>query len=59
MRARRLVIACMGISPLMEGEEGDAIVSTDNGDRTEIGLPAVQVDYLRLLKATAPGSCWC
>ena len=45
-----IVIACMGLSPQMEGEEGDAIESTVNGDRTEIGLPAVQTDYLRLLK---------
>ena len=45
-----IVIACMGLSPQMEGEEGDAIESTVNGDRTEIGLPAVQADYLRLLK---------
>jgi beta-glucosidase len=45
-----VVIACMGLSPQMEGEEGDAIESPVNGDRTEIGLPAVQADYLRLLK---------
>ncbi len=45
-----IVIACMGLSPQMEGEEGDAIESTVNGDRTEVGLPAVQTDYLRLLK---------
>lgn len=46
-----VVIACMGISPQMEGEEGDAIESLVNGDRTEIGLPKVQADYLRELKA--------
>jgi beta-glucosidase len=45
-----VVIACMGLSPQMEGEEGDAIESPVNGDRIEIGLPAVQADYLRLLK---------
>jgi beta-glucosidase len=45
-----VVIACMGLSPQMEGEEGDAIESLVNGDRIEIGLPQVQVDYLRLLK---------
>jgi beta-glucosidase len=45
-----VVIACMGLSPQMEGEEGDAIESPVNGDRTEIGLPAVQADYLKLLK---------
>lgn len=46
-----VVIACMGLSPQMEGEEGDAIESPATGDRTEIGLPAVQADYLRELKA--------
>ena len=46
-----VVIACMGLSPQVEGEEGDAIESPVHGDRTEIGLPAVQVDYLRELKA--------
>ncbi len=45
-----VVIACMGLSPQMEGEEGDAIESPVDGDRIEIGLPAVQADYLRLLK---------
>jgi len=42
-----ITIACMGISPLLEGEEGDAILSADTGDRTEIGLPAAQVEYIR------------
>ncbi len=46
-----VVIACMGLSPQMEGEEGDAIESPVNGDRVDIGLPAVQADYLRLLKS--------
>ncbi len=46
-----VVIACMGLSPQVEGEEGDAIESPVNGDRVEIGLPAVQADYLRELKA--------
>jgi beta-glucosidase len=45
-----VVVACMGLSPQMEGEEGDAIEAPANGDRTEIGLPAVQAEYLRLLK---------
>jgi beta-glucosidase len=47
--ASDLVIACMGLSPLIEGEEGDAILSAENGDRADIGLPAPQVDYLKKL----------
>jgi beta-glucosidase len=42
-----LTIACMGIAPLMEGEEGEAIISDNTGDRNDIRLPAVQVEFLR------------
>ncbi|MBI1277600.1 MAG: glycoside hydrolase family 3 protein [Anaerolineaceae bacterium] len=44
-----VTIACMGLSPLLEGEEGDASMSEDQGDRKEITLPAVQTEYLRKL----------
>lgn len=47
-----LTIACMGLSPLLEGEEGDACMSEAGGDRTDIGLPAVQVEYLKRLART-------
>jgi beta-glucosidase len=47
--ASDLTIACMGISPQMEGEEGEAILAKDNGDRSDIGLPAAQVNYLKKL----------
>ena len=43
-----VTIAFMGISPLMEGEEGEAILS-DNGDRDQISLPKVQQEYLHKL----------
>ena len=46
-----LTIACMGLSPMMEGEEGDAMLATEAGDRTEIDLPAAQVAYLKKIKA--------
>jgi beta-glucosidase len=39
----------MGLSPLLEGEEGDAILSAENGDRSEIDLPPTQVAYLKQL----------
>jgi beta-glucosidase len=42
-----LTIACMGTSPLMEGEEGESILSGDTGDRTEIALPQVQKDFIK------------
>jgi beta-glucosidase len=46
-----VTVAVMGISPLMEGEEGDAIASASLGDRDDIGLPASQVAFLRTLKS--------
>jgi beta-glucosidase len=44
-----VTIACMGLSPLLEGEEGDASMSDAGGDRTQITLPPVQAEYLRKL----------
>jgi len=46
-----VTIACMGLSPLMEGEEGDAILSSERGDRKEISLPQPQIDYIKNLVA--------
>lgn len=46
-----LTIACMGLSPLLEGEEGDAMLSTDAGDRAEIGLPRAQIEFLKQIAA--------
>lgn len=42
-----VTIACMGLSPLLEGEEGDASLSEQNGDRVSLELPPVQVTYLK------------
>ncbi|MFP4068844.1 MAG: glycoside hydrolase family 3 N-terminal domain-containing protein [Opitutales bacterium] len=47
---RDYVILAMGITPLMEGEEGDAIQSADIGDRGSIELPQVQVDFVTALR---------
>jgi beta-glucosidase len=46
-----VVVAVMGISPLMEGEAGECIASPTGGDRREIGLPENQLDLLRKFKA--------
>jgi len=37
----------MGLSPLLEGEEGDALLSTQEGDREALTLPAPQVEYIQ------------
>jgi beta-glucosidase len=47
--ASDLTVACMGYSPLLESEEGDAILSTEKGDRADICLPAAQVDFVKKL----------
>jgi beta-glucosidase len=47
--ASDLAIACMGYSPLLESEEGDAILSNDKGDRPDIGLPPAQVEFVKKL----------
>lgn len=47
-----VVIACMGISPKLEGEEGHVEGSDADGDRLNLDLPGVQEDLLKELKDT-------
>jgi beta-glucosidase len=44
-----ITIACVGLSPLLEGEEGDAALSDQQGDRLNIRLPEAQSDYIKKL----------
>ena len=44
-----LTIVCAGTSPLMEGEEGESILTAESGDRAQIELPAVQQKFIRAL----------
>ncbi len=46
-------IAVMGISALIEGEEGAAISSDANGDRNTISLPINQINYIKKLRKMA------
>jgi beta-glucosidase len=48
-----VTIACLGISQLIEGEEGESIASRHYGDREDIGLPANQIEFLRKIRANA------
>lgn len=48
-----VTIACMGITQLLEGEEGEAIASATYGDREYITLPPHQIEYLKLLRSKA------
>jgi beta-glucosidase len=44
-----LTIVCGGFSSFLEGEEGESLLSPQNGDRNSISLPASQIDYIREL----------
>jgi beta-glucosidase len=46
------VIMCMGLTADYEGEEGSALLSNVGGDRSELGLPAVQQELLEAVHAT-------
>ncbi|MGF1451112.1 MAG: glycoside hydrolase family 3 C-terminal domain-containing protein [Opitutales bacterium] len=44
------VVACVGFSPLMEGEQGECIGAPDGGDKSSIQLPENQLKFLRQLR---------
>ena len=49
-RTSDATIAVVGISQLMEGEEGESLASPTKGDRYELNLPANQLEFLKSLK---------
>jgi beta-glucosidase len=48
-QSAELTIACVGSCPLMEGEEGESLLTPLNGDRADISLPESQVKYIQQL----------
>lgn len=48
-----VTIACLGISQLIEGEEGESIMSDHFGDREDINLPPSQIEFLRKIRENA------
>lgn len=44
-----VTIVCAGLSSFIEGEEGESLLSPQNGDRESISLPDSQVSYIREL----------
>lgn len=44
-----IAIVCAGFNSFLEGEEGESLLSPQNGDRDNISLPASQVSYLKEL----------
>lgn len=47
-----VVVACVGLSPRLEGEEGDAFNSDAGGDKKTLALPQSQREFLRQLYQT-------
>lgn len=43
-------VAVLGLSSLIEGEEGAALASPTKGDRIDLDLPVVQLEFLRKLR---------
>jgi beta-glucosidase len=52
-REAEVTVAVLGISGLVEGEEGESVASANQGDRMDIRLPESQLDYLRKLRKSA------
>ena len=48
------VIVCLGNTRMLEGEDGDAMLNTNGGDRTDIRLPESQREYIKLLREQVP-----
>ena len=53
-RSADAVVVVLGISGLLEGEEGESIASPSAGDRLDYTIPGNQVDFLRKLKVGNP-----
>jgi len=47
-----ITIMCVGYSSFLEGEEGESLLSAQNGDRESISLPQSQVDYIKEIAIT-------
>ena len=46
-----LTIAVIGLTPLLEGEEGDAFLSPSGGDKASLSLPQAHIAFLKKLRA--------
>ncbi len=44
-----LAVVCGGFSSFLEGEEGESLLSSQDGDRKNISLPASQINYIKEL----------
>jgi beta-glucosidase len=45
-----VTVACIGFTPVYEGEEGDAFLAAGGGDKTSISLPTAHIAYMKALR---------
>jgi beta-glucosidase len=45
-----ITVAVIGLTPVYEGEEGDAFLAPGGGDKRDIALPASQIAYMKALR---------
>ncbi|MCD9014298.1 glycoside hydrolase family 3 protein [Parachryseolinea silvisoli] len=43
-------IAVLGLTPVLEGEEGDAFLAANGGDRVDLSIPASHIAFLKALR---------
>lgn len=51
-RLSDVIIACLGLDPSLEGEEGDAFNAFASGDKPDLNLPGLQQQILELIVAS-------
>jgi beta-glucosidase len=54
-QAADAIILCLGNTRMLEGEDGDAMLNGNGGDRIDLRLPESQREYSRLLREQVPG----
>ncbi|HEY4198215.1 MAG TPA: glycoside hydrolase family 3 C-terminal domain-containing protein, partial [Mucilaginibacter sp.] len=45
-----VTIAVIGLSPVLEGEAGDAFLSKSGGDKKDLSLPASEIAFMKQLR---------
>lgn len=49
-----VTIAVIGLSPVLEGEAGDAFLSETGGDKKNLSLPASEIAFMKALRKSVP-----
>ncbi len=49
-----VTVAVIGLSPVLEGEAGDAFLSTTGGDKANLNLPAGNIAFMKALRKGNP-----